>query len=109
MTRYAISGKEEYKYDLGASVFEEEKFDVDFDKAGLQNNNIILESDDVKMKKTDFGLNFGAGLRFGLGVVALFMECRYGLGMSDLNNGTEVTNYYKNRNLGFSAGVVIGL
>jgi hypothetical protein len=59
--------------------------------------------DNYKMKRIDFGVNAGLGMKFG----PIFIEGRYGLGLTDLNNNSAVKNYYKNSVFQFSVGVIL--
>jgi hypothetical protein len=70
------------------------------------------ESVDVKelFKDIDFGLNFGAGVSFPAGNNAIFVEGRYGLGLSNiakLEEGEEGS--IKTRGIQFMAGVTFPL
>jgi len=39
------------------------------------------------LKKINFGLSFGAGMSFAVGSAALFVESRYSLGLTNLDDG----------------------
>jgi hypothetical protein len=59
-------------------------------KASGQGVNID-EEEDIKefLKSTDFGLNFGAGISFPAGNNAIFVEGRYGLGLTNINDDPD--------------------
>ena len=42
--------------------------------------------DTLKTKSTDFTLNFGAGVIIPLGMVNIFIEGQYNLGLTDIND-----------------------
>ena len=60
-----------------------------------------------KLKRFDFGLNFGGGFEFK----HLILKANYGLGLSKINS-TESNNTYDDKNkyrtLSFSVGVPLG-
>jgi hypothetical protein len=80
---YAMNGK--HKYDNGVEEKSEE-----------------LDWDVYKLKRFDFGIHAGLGMKFG----PIFIEGRYGLGLTDLNDDADDPNYYKNSVFGISAGVI---
>jgi hypothetical protein len=41
---------------------------------------------EIKTNSIDYGLNFGAGIAFPLGIIDLFLEAQYSLGFSELND-----------------------
>ncbi|MHA2101325.1 MAG: porin family protein [Candidatus Kariarchaeaceae archaeon] len=41
---------------------------------------------EIKTKSIDYGLNFGAGIAFPLGIIDLFLEAQYSLGLTELND-----------------------
>lgn len=70
------------------------------------------ESEDIKdsFKDVDFGLDFGAGINFPAGSNAIFVEGRYGLGLSNVaktDPGDDTKA--KNRGIQFMAGVTFPL
>jgi hypothetical protein len=51
--------------------------------------NIVPEEDitqEIETNSIDYGLNFGAGISFQLGIIDLFLEVQYSLGLSKLND-----------------------
>lgn len=67
---------------------------------------------DIKevIKSTDFGLDFGAGISFPAGNNAIFVEGRYGLGLSNINDDREDPNTdVKNKGIQFMAGITFPL
>jgi hypothetical protein len=67
---------------------------------------------DIKdvIKSTDFGLDFGAGISFPAGNNAIFVEGRYGLGLSNINDDPTDTNTdVKNKGIQFMAGITFPL
>lgn len=65
----------------------------------------------IDTKSTDFSLVFGGGLDFGLGgPVALTLDGRYDLGLSDINDIEDVgAAEIKNRTFSISAGLLLRL
>jgi hypothetical protein len=84
---YAMNGKIKSKQTvLGVST--ESDDDIDWDT--------------YKMKRFDLGINAGLGMKFG----PIFIEGRYGLGLTDLNDDSNESYYYKNSVFGVSVGVI---
>ena len=69
--------------------------------------------DDGGLKRFDFGLLFGAGAGIKVGPGLIYLDLRYGLGISDINNVTDAVKnadgYKKNsnRNFGIAVGYLI--
>lgn len=58
----------------------------------------------------DFGLGFGAGVSFPLGTNALFVEGRYALGLSNINDDPEDPDtQIKNKGIQVIAGITFPL
>ena len=45
----------------------------------------VGDCDDLELGDTDYGVDFGAGLKFG-GALGLFAEARYNLGLQDISD-----------------------
>ena len=59
------------------------------------------------VKTTDFGAVFGAGINIPAGMNTIFLEGRYSLGFSDINNSTDTfgTGTIKTKGIQFFAGI----
>ncbi len=62
-------------------------------------------SDDVK--SVDFGLVFGGGIQYALENLTLFLDARYDLGLTDVNDDNTENIEAKNRSWQFMAGIGI--
>jgi len=60
-------------------------------------------------KSTDFGLAFGAGVSFPAGNNSVFVEGRYALGLSDINDDATDDTKIKTKGIQFMAGVTFPL
>jgi hypothetical protein len=74
--------------------------------------NQKVKFENGSLKRFDMGLLFGAGVGYKIGKGLLFMDLRYGLGLSDINDIDDAdkgTSYEKNsnRNFGISFGYLI--
>jgi opacity protein-like surface antigen len=68
--------------------------------------------EDIKdnVKSTDFGLGFGAGVSFPAGNNAIFVEGRYALGLSDVNDDPEdLDTKIKTKGIQFMAGITFSI
>ena len=83
----ALSGEDKIKDNATTEAVAAQKSDVLF-------GNAVNE-----VRRSDFGVNFGGGLRLGNGVN---LAANYGLGLSNLSNETDVDT--KNRTLSFTVG-----
>jgi opacity protein-like surface antigen len=92
---YAMNGKVKSKFTIGGNTEEGEE-DIDF------------EEDEIS--RFDLGLQVGAAVTFNLGSANLFIDGRYALGFSNLNDSPddEESNAY-NRGIVLSAGVLFPL
>ena len=81
---YAMNGKHKFK-----NAAEEKSEDLNFDT--------------YKLKRIDYGINAGLGMKFGF----IFIEGRYGLGLNDLNDDSSDKNYYKNSVFSVSIGAIL--
>ncbi len=62
------------------------------------------------LKSTDFGLNFGGGISFPAGNNSIFVEGRYALGLSNINDDPDDPDTkIKNKGIQFMAGVAFPL
>jgi len=76
-------------------------------KTKIGSDETTLDIDwEKEFKRTDFGVNAGFGARFGLAPIAVFIEGRYGIGLSDINNTNGSLETINNRALQFSAGLL---
>jgi len=91
---YAMNGKVKYKETFGGETEEDEE-DIDFD--------------DDEISRLDFGVQVGAAVTFGLGNANLFIDGRYLLGLSNLNDSGDDEFKANNRGIVFSAGVLFPL
>jgi outer membrane protein with beta-barrel domain len=66
---------------------------------GSQSASISCEDAGAEVKSTDFALQGGAGLNFGLGANTLSVDLRYAYGLQNLQEGAEM------KNRGFTLGV----
>jgi hypothetical protein len=88
---YALGGKSiSHTQALGVTVDTED--DLNFDNA--------------KLKKSDFGMKFGAGFQFGLGPVHIFAQGDYSFGFTNIHDASG--DDWKNNVAGVSAGVILG-
>ena len=87
-------------------------YEADDPDAGQHGN---INFDQGGFNRIDFGLVFGAGLGYRTGKCELFLDLRYRLGLSDINNRssliTDGERYLKNsnRSFGIALGVLIPL
>jgi len=92
---YGLNGKAKTELTIGGETMKDES-DLDFKEDGV--------------KRFDLGLQFGAAVSFSLGERAsLFVDGRYLLGLSDLNDDAEADTKINNRGIGLSAGVLLKL
>lgn len=76
----------------GYVAFPLQDTNVKVDKVIANGQNVItlipneLLEQYLKNESVDFGLNFGAGISFPLGIVNMFFEVQYNLGLTDLND-----------------------
>ena len=70
---------------LGDATFEIDKATIDGEDVTSQIPSNELE-EKVKVKSTDFILNFGAGVIIPAGQVNIFIQGQYNLGLSDVND-----------------------
>ena len=56
-------------------------------------------------KSTNFGGTFGAGVKIHLGMNSIFVEGRYTIGFTDINNDPTDLTVIKSKGLGFFAGL----
>jgi len=71
-----------------------------------------IEFKEGGLNRFDFGLLFGGGAGFSIGNGEVFLDLRYGLGLSDINNITSKPSGYEkncNRNFGIAVGYLIRL
>lgn len=97
----------------------ENKTKLKIDKVIANGQNVIelLPGDvieqELKNESTDYGLNFGAGVSFPLGIIDMFLQAQYNLGLSDLNDETPPEgvekDIIKNRGIQVKAGLLITL
>ena len=103
----------------GYAAFPLQDTKVKVDKVIANGQNVItlipneLLEQDLKNESIDFGLNFGAGISFPLGIVNMFFEVQYNLGLTDLNDevpqeGIE-QDIIKNRGLQIQTGLLFTL
>jgi len=91
---YAMNAKGKYKVTIDGNTEEEEE-DLDFDENGI--------------KRLDLGLQFGAALGINITESAqLFVDGRYLLGLSNLNEDSEDGDI-KTKGIALSAGVLFRL
>ncbi len=92
---YGLSGKSSVEINIGGTVDKEEQ-DLDWK--------------DDEIKRTDFGLNFGAGLQFGLGNARIFTDARYNIGFTNLDDSNNNDNSsITHRGIALTAGVLFAL
>ena len=93
------------------------KLTIDKVIANGQDVIFLLPSDvieqELKNESIDYGLNFGAGVSFPLGIIDIFLQAQYNLGLSDLNDepppeGLE-KDVIKNRGIQVKTGLLITL
>lgn len=67
--------------------------------------------EDVKdqIKDLDFGLDFGAGVSFPAGNNSVFVEGRYALGLSNINDDPQDPTDIKNKGIQIMAGITFPL
>jgi hypothetical protein len=67
----------------------------------------VTESVDIKdqVKSTDYGIVFGGGLDFHLGLIKLSAEARYNLGLANIEANPLPGTSIKNKSLMFMAGI----
>jgi opacity protein-like surface antigen len=71
-----------------------------------------VDDEDIKefVKSTDFGLGFGAGVSLPAGNNAFFIEGRYNLGLSNINDDPDDTETkIKTKGIQFMAGITFPL
>ncbi len=82
---------------------------VGFRLSAKVSNGVELDIKDIT-KSTDFGLDFGAGISFPAGNNSIFVEGRYALGLSNINDDPEDPNTdVKNKGIQFMAGITFPL
>ncbi|MBK7939931.1 MAG: PorT family protein [Lewinellaceae bacterium] len=92
---YALSGKVKDELTINGET-ETDKYDIDFE--------------DDEVKRTDLGLQLGAAFSVNLGERAsLFVDGRYLLGLTNLNDSEDDDFSIKNRGISLSAGVLFRL
>jgi hypothetical protein len=92
---YGLNGelKTSFTFD---GLTETETDDLDFEEDGFS--------------RTDFGAIFGAGVTFNLGTVNLFVDGRYSLGFTNINDGDDEAEIdVTNRGMSATVGVLIPL
>jgi hypothetical protein len=72
----------------------------------------VIEQE-LKNESLDYGLNFGAGVSFPLGIIDMFVQAQYNLGLSDLNDEPAIEGVekevIKNRGIQVKTGLLITL
>jgi hypothetical protein len=93
---YALNGRTEIEIDaFGMKEKEEEYIDLG-------------DEENEDFNRLDFSLLFGAGIGFNTGPATIFVDARYLLGLTDLDDsGDEDIPAARNRGLGFGLGVLI--
>ena len=80
------------------------KVDSEFTIAGqTEKESEEIDWDEDEIARTDFGLNLGAFLGFEMTTVNLFLDARYQLGLTDLNDSDDGEEA-KNRGIQISLG-----
>ncbi len=69
----------------------------------------VVDFGNDKTSPLDFGLSTGVGFVQKIALLSLFVECKYEIGIFDYNDYPNSNSEFKNRNLVFSAGLMIGL
>ena len=74
--------------------------------------NELLEQE-LKNESIDFGLSFGAGLSFPIGVIDMFFQAQYNLGLTDINDEEPqegiIQDEIKTRGFEVTGGVLFAL
>lgn len=92
---YGLNGKVKYEFTFDGETEKEEE-DIDFE--------------DDEISRLDLGLQFGAAVTFGLGERAnIFVDGRYLLGLTNLNDSGDDDIKAYNRGIALSAGVLFSL
>ena len=103
----------------GYAAFPLQDTKVKVDKVIANGQNVIslipseLLEQDLKNESVDYGLNFGAGISFPLGIVNMFFEAQFNLGLTNLNDevpqeGIE-QDVIKNKGLQIQTGLLFTL
>jgi hypothetical protein len=103
----------------GYAAFPLQDTKVKIDKVIANGQNVItiipneLLEQELKNESVDYGLNFGAGISFPLGIVDMFIEAQYNLGLTNLNDevpqeGIE-QDVIKNKGLQIQTGLLFTL
>jgi hypothetical protein len=104
---YAVSGKEIAEITLDGEKLAEELYT----NYGQVPSNDIFKSgefngDNIEFSKTDFGINAGIGVKF----LKFFIEGRYGMGLSNIEDfeNMPADDFKKNYTISISAGILFG-
>jgi hypothetical protein len=81
--KYEIGNVEKLYFLAGPSIAFLLSNKIDAEVNGIHFNSDITEN----TEKIDFGINFGAGLQFPIGILTVFLEGRYSLGLNNLQKG----------------------
>jgi len=70
-----------------------------------------MEEQDIKddIKSIDFGLAFGGGVSLPMGNNTVFVEGRYSLGLSDINDDSSDDTEIKTKGIQIMAGITFPL
>lgn len=103
---YAVSGKDIATITVDGKKLAEEQY-ADYGQVPSDDvfKSAEFNGDNIEFKRTDIGINAGAGVQFSM----FFAEARYETGLLNIkSNPTNISDYQKNYTISITAGILFG-